>query len=64
MKYILIQAFFEGIENLRATGTKAEEVGFRLEFSKTELKKCIKEYPGKEVLSCGHVVWVIFYVLC
>ena len=37
------------MENLRASGTKAEEVGFRLEFSKNELKKCLKEYPGKEV---------------
>ena len=32
-----------------ATGTKADEVGFRLDFSKTELRKCIREYPGKEV---------------
>ena len=44
-----VQAFFEGIENLKAAGTKAEEVGYRLEFSRNELKKCIKEYPGKEV---------------
>lgn len=43
------KAFFEGIEKLRASGTKAEEVGFRLEYSKTELKKCVREYPGKEV---------------
>lgn len=46
---LFVQGFFDGIEKLRASGTKAEEVGFRLEYSKTELKKCIKEYPGKEV---------------
>lgn len=44
-----VQAFFEGVENLKAGGTKAEEVGYRLDFSRNELKKCIKEYPGKEV---------------
>ena len=46
---IIMQAFFEGVESLRASGIKAEEVGFRLEFSKNELRKCVKEYPGKEV---------------
>lgn len=51
-----LQAFFDGIEKLRASGIKAEEIGFRLEYSKTELKKCIREYPGKEVLCvcCTH----------
>lgn len=43
------QAFFEGVESLKASGTKAEEVGYRLDYSRNELKKCIKEYPGKEV---------------
>lgn len=38
------------MESLRASGTKAEEVGYRLDYSRNELKKCIKEYPGKEVL--------------
>ena len=46
---VSVQSFFEGVENLKAGGTKAEEVGYRLEFSRNELKKCIKEYPGKEV---------------
>ena len=32
-----------------AAGVKWEEVGFQLAFSKTELRKVIKEYPGKEV---------------
>jgi hypothetical protein len=44
-----LSQFFEGVEGLLAGGTKADEVGFRLDYSKTELKKCIKEYPGKEV---------------
>ena len=46
-----MQAFFEGVENLRASGTKAEEVGYRLDYSRSELRKCVKEYPGKEVCS-------------
>ena len=49
----MLQAFFEGVENLKAGGTKAEEVGYRLDYSRNELKKCIKEYPGKEVWSVG-----------
>ena len=32
-----------------AAGTRADEVGFRLDYSRNELRKCIKEYPGKEV---------------
>ena len=44
-----MQAFFEGVQSLRASGVKAEEIGYRLEFSKNELRKCIREYPGKEV---------------
>ena len=44
-----LQLFFEGVENLIASGTKADEVGFRLDYSRNELRKCIKEYPGKEV---------------
>ena len=43
------QLFFEGVEGLIAGGTKAEEVGYRLDYSRNELKKCSKEYPGKEV---------------
>lgn len=39
------------MESLKASGTKAEEVGYRLDYSRNELKKCIKEYPGKEVCS-------------
>lgn len=49
MSFNSLQQFFEGVEGLLAGGTKADEVGFRLDYSKTELKKCIREYPGKEV---------------
>ena len=35
-----------------ASGTKADQVGFQLDYSKNELRKCIKEYPGKEVWNC------------
>lgn len=49
---VIVQTFFEGVESLIAGGTKAEEVGYRLDYSRNELKKCIKEYPGKEVNHC------------
>jgi hypothetical protein len=41
--------FFEGIQGRVAAGVKEEEVGYQLAFSKQELRKVIKEYPGKEV---------------
>ncbi|XP_074649870.1 exocyst complex component 1-like [Tubulanus polymorphus] len=41
--------FFDGIESRVAAGVKMEEVGYQLAFSKQEVKKVIKEYPGKEV---------------
>ena len=46
---VLFQIFFEGVEARVSAGVKREEVGFQLAFSKTELRKVIKEYPGKEV---------------
>lgn len=46
---VLLQVFFEGVQNRVATGVKPEEVGFQLAFSKQELRKVIKEYPVKEV---------------
>ena len=58
VRVVCMQAFFEGVESLKAGGTKAEEVGYRLDFSRNELKKCIKEYPGKEVC-CTLLVPVI-----
>lgn len=44
------QDFFEGVEERLAAGVKADEVGYQLAFSKQELRKCIKEYPAKEVV--------------
>ena len=44
-----LNIFFEGIQGRVAAGVKEEEVGFQLAYSKSELKKVIKEYPGKEV---------------
>ncbi|EEC10565.1 exocyst complex component sec3, putative, partial [Ixodes scapularis] len=40
-----LNLFFEGV----AQGVKEEEVGYQLAFSKQELRKVIREYPGKEV---------------
>ena len=45
----MIQEFFEGIESLLRTNAAPEEVGFRIQFNKTALKKVISQYPGKEV---------------
>ena len=32
-----------------STGVRAEEVGYQLKYSKQELRKCVKEYSGKDV---------------
>ncbi|XP_033743453.1 exocyst complex component 1-like isoform X1 [Pecten maximus] len=44
-----LHVFFDGVQNRVASGVKPEEVGYQLAFSKQELRKVIKEYPGKEV---------------
>ncbi|GFS06267.1 exocyst complex component 1 [Elysia marginata] len=44
-----LHIFFEGVEARISAGVKPEEVGYQLAFSKQELRKVIKEYPGKEV---------------
>ena len=31
------------------SGVRAEDVGFQLKFNKQELRKCVKEYSGKDV---------------
>ncbi|XP_023566701.1 exocyst complex component 1 isoform X8 [Octodon degus] len=41
--------FFEGVETRVAQGIREEEVSYQLAFNKQELRKVIKEYPGKEV---------------
>ncbi|KAJ7371746.1 Exocyst complex component 1 [Desmophyllum pertusum] len=44
-----INIFFEGVQERIAAGVKEDEVGYQLAFSKQELRKCIKEYPAKEL---------------
>jgi hypothetical protein len=44
-----LSVFFEGVERLLASNTRPEEVGYRVDFSKTVLRDCIQKYPGKEV---------------
>lgn len=44
-----MQHFFEGVEARVAQGVREEEVSYHLAFNKQELRKVIKEYPGKEV---------------
>ena len=44
-----LSLFFEGVESQLKKGTKPEEIGFISEFHKTELRRCVSMYPGKEV---------------
>ncbi|KAH9489273.1 Exocyst complex component 1 [Bulinus truncatus] len=44
-----LHVFFEGVEVRLSKGMKPEEIGYVVDFSKQELRKVIKEYPGKEV---------------
>lgn len=46
---LALQIFFEGVQECIAAGVKEDEVGYQLAFSKQELRKCIKEYPAKEL---------------
>ncbi|XP_014665002.1 PREDICTED: exocyst complex component 1-like [Priapulus caudatus] len=41
--------FFDGVQAVVARGVKEEEVGYQLAYNKQELRKTLKEYPGKEV---------------
>ncbi|KAM4706678.1 exocyst complex component 1 isoform 3-T3 [Discoglossus pictus] len=41
--------FFEGVKARVSQGIGYEEVSYQLAFSKQELRKVIKDYPGKEV---------------
>ncbi|XP_034036386.1 exocyst complex component 1-like [Thalassophryne amazonica] len=41
--------FFEGVEARVAQGVREDEVSYHLAVNKHELRKVIKEYPGKEV---------------
>lgn len=44
-----IHLFFESVESAIRQGVKPEEIAFHQQFSRTELKKIIALYPGKEV---------------
>ncbi|XP_018431417.1 PREDICTED: exocyst complex component 1 isoform X2 [Nanorana parkeri] len=44
-----LNTFFEGVKARVAQGIGYEEVSYQLAFSKQELRKVIKDYPGKEV---------------
>ncbi|KAK3866865.1 hypothetical protein Pcinc_027628 [Petrolisthes cinctipes] len=44
-----LNLFFDGVTAKVASGVKESEVGYQLAYSKQELRKVIKEYPGKEV---------------
>jgi predicted transposase YbfD/YdcC len=44
-----LNVFFEGIQQRVAAGVKESEISFQLAYSKDELRKVIKQYPGKEV---------------
>lgn len=44
-----LSAFFEGVQAKVAQGVKAEEVGYQMAFSKTELRKVIRDCSLKEV---------------
>ncbi|KAA0187594.1 hypothetical protein HAZT_HAZT005624 [Hyalella azteca] len=44
-----LNIFFEGVAAKVACGVRESEVGYQLAFSKQELRKVIKDYPGREV---------------
>lgn len=44
-----LNSFFEGVKARVAQGIGYDEVSYQLAFSKQELRKVIKDYPGKEV---------------
>lgn len=41
--------FFEGVKLAIESGKRAEEISYQLKFNKSELRKCIKEYSGKDI---------------
>ncbi|OCT96862.1 hypothetical protein XELAEV_18009078mg [Xenopus laevis] len=46
---LYVKIFFEGVKARVAQGIGYDEVSYQLAFSKQELRKVIKDYPGKEV---------------
>lgn len=47
--YIILKSFFENVQSALDAGVRSEVVSYQFAFSKQELRKVIKEYPGKEV---------------
>ena len=45
-----------------ASGTRADQVSYQLDYSKNELRKCIKEYPSKEVIIFARVIGHVLYL--
>ncbi|KAG8328786.1 Exocyst complex component 1 [Homalodisca vitripennis] len=41
--------FFDGVQVKVAQGVKESEISYQMAFSKQELRKVIREYPGREV---------------
>ncbi|BES93772.1 exocyst complex component sec3 [Nesidiocoris tenuis] len=44
-----LNLFFDGVQAKVGLGVKESEISYQMAFSKQELRKVIKEYPGKEV---------------
>jgi hypothetical protein len=44
-----LNVFFDGIQQLVASGVKESEISYQLAYSKQELRKVIGHYPGREV---------------
>ncbi|XP_073987849.1 exocyst complex component Sec3 isoform X2 [Rhodnius prolixus] len=44
-----LNIFFEGVQTKVGQGVEKSEISYQMAFSKQELRKVIKEYPGKEV---------------
>ncbi|VDP79483.1 unnamed protein product [Echinostoma caproni] len=45
-----LATFFEGVQTALDAGVRPEVIQYQFAFSKQELKKVIREYPGKEVV--------------
>ncbi|RZF37975.1 hypothetical protein LSTR_LSTR005475 [Laodelphax striatellus] len=44
-----LNQFFEGVQAKVSQGVKESEISYQMAFSKQELRKVIREYPGREV---------------
>lgn len=46
---VFFQLFFDGVQAKVGQGVKESEISYQRAFSKQELRKVIREYPGREV---------------